>query len=158
MGIEFWPKNPFVKKPPQKKENRRRWRFLWSLIIIIRKESFKKKKLTVQRNVNGTVIVANFWPWSSRLEPPSTAVVLSPNGHPNDSAPPGNSLRHSRNAVVHFGQSTVFDFSFSLLPQQYPSIRWFLSFEISRILSSKEPAPFIFQNQRWNKEKKREKI
>lgn len=109
--------------------------------------------------MNGTVMVANFWPWSSKLEPPSTLVVAWPKGHPNDSAPPGNSLRHSRKAVVHLGQSTVFDFSLSLLPQQYPSIRWFLSFEISRILSSKEPAPFIFGNRRRrDKNKRRLKI
>lgn len=103
-------------------------------------------------------MVANFWPWNSKLDPPSTAVELSPNGHPNDSAPPGNSLRHNRNAVAHLGQSTVFDFSFSLLPQQYPSIRWFLSFEISRILSSKEPAPFIFEDQRWKEKKKYKRL
>lgn len=74
------------------------------------------QKLTVQRNVNGSTneLFSATGSLRTKLEPPITLLVTSPNEHPFNT--PGcactvfcwYSFKHSRNAVAHCGHPVVF--------------------------------------------------
>lgn len=99
--------------------------FLTLSFEFLIQQSTNQTILTVHLNVNGSLMVSMFGSCSTKLEPPSTGVVLFPYAQPKKPIwslgifAPWNSFRQRRKEVTQVGQLEVF-WCFTFMAEELP--------------------------------------